>query len=101
MATLAAGGAALVVAGVFAALRADALAARDRACDAAGCDPIARDHHDAYRDWTVATNVAWITGAAAVAAGGAWLGASLVRRRAVPLAAVAPGYAGLSWSVRW
>jgi hypothetical protein len=99
--TLAAGGAALVVAGVFAALRADALTARDGACDATGCDPVARDHHDAYRGWTVATNVAWIAGAVTVAAGGAWLGASLVRRRAVALATVAPGYAGLTWSVRW
>ncbi len=99
--TLAAGGAALAVAGVFAALRADALAARDAACDASGCDPIARDHHESFRDWTAAANVAWVVGAAALAGGGAWLGVTLARRGSSARVALAPGRAELAWSVRW
>lgn len=99
--TLAAGGAALAVAGVFAALRGDALTARDAACDASGCDPIARDHHESFRDWTAATNVAWVVGAAALAGGGAWLGVTLARRGSSARVALAPGRAELAWSVRW
>lgn len=62
--------------GTFAA-RESAVAARDAACDEAGCDPIALSHQASALDWTIATDVLLAAGGAILAAGAVWLGVEL------------------------
>lgn len=87
------GGVSLLSAVVFAVLRDDAQAARDAECDAMGvgrCDPVANQHDEAFRDYTVATDVALGVGVAGAAAGAVWLGLSLRGRTHPATAWVAP-----------
>lgn len=72
----------LATAGGLFALREDAVAARDAACDGGGCDPIAEDHHARAEDLNSGTNAALVTGAIVAAAGAAWI---------VVVVAIAPG----------
>ncbi len=59
----------LATSGITFAARQDAVASRDRSCDAAGCDPAALDHHARAQDFNLATNVAIVGGAIALGAG--------------------------------
>lgn len=67
-----AGAAALGASVVFYALHQGAVADRDAACDATGCDPSARDANDAAATWRTLNNAALGVGAAAVAGGVLW-----------------------------
>ena len=98
-----AGVVALVAMGVFIGLREGAIAERDALCPDAVCPDIAaRDaanaHHADADTWTVATNVAWVSGAVLLTAGAVWgalvlaLGGSSEETVVVP--ALGPSYAG-------
>ncbi len=67
-----AGVASLIVAGALWSLHGDALAERDGACDAGGCDTSAIDSDARARRLTTGTNVAIGLGCAAIAGGAAW-----------------------------
>ena len=94
------GAVSLVVAGVLWSMHGDAVAERDGACDAGGCDLSAIDADARAHDMTLGTNVAIGIGSAAIAGGLTWFliarsgtGEALVLR---PSAWLLPGGAGLT-----
>jgi len=95
-----AGAASLIVAGVLWSMRGSAIADRDAACDARGCDPSSIDSNETARSLTLGTNLAMGLGAAAIAGGLTWFFVARSGRgeaRALrPSAWVHPGGAGLS-----
>lgn len=66
---------------IFGALRAGAESDRDAACSAAGCLPVANEHHDRFITYTTLTNVSLGLGSAAIAGGAAWFIYDRVRVR--------------------
>ncbi len=101
------GALALGAAAVFGVLRADARRDRDAQCsvisgrEAEGvfCDPSAQDHQSDFVAYTIATNVAFGVGAAAVAGGVLWyvLARSRARSHAPTVSVMAsPGGAGVT-----
>lgn len=89
--------------GLFIGLREGALSERDALCPDAVCPDVATRvasmaHHADADTWTVATNIAWVSGAVLLTAGAAWgavvlaLGGSSEDVVVVP--ALGPSYAG-------
>lgn len=66
------GAVSLVVAGVLWSMHGTAVAERDGACDASGCDPSAVDADARAHEMTLGTNVAIGIGSAAIAGGLTW-----------------------------
>jgi len=95
-----AGAASLIVAGVLWSMRGSAIADRDAACDARGCDPSSIDSNETARSLTLGTNLAMGLGAAAIAGGLTWFFVARSghgeARALRPAAWVHPGGAGLS-----
>jgi len=95
-----AGAVSLVVAGILWSMRDSAIADRDAACDARGCDPSSIDSNETARSFTLGTNLAMGLGAAAIAGGLTWFFVARSGRgetRALrPSAWIHPGGAGLS-----
>jgi serine/threonine-protein kinase len=95
-----AGAASLIVAGVLWSMRGSAIADRDAACDARGCDPSSINSNETARGLTLGTNLAMGLGAAAIAGGLTWFFVARSGRgeaRALrPTVWIHPGGAGLS-----